>query len=124
MGFGISLVLFHFSVHRNGHILSGCNIPELHDAMPFPRKVPPSAGLVWVLLNRLIWLASHIEACSLQALIAGASDGDIFPLHHKFSVTHHLLGNGLHQLKIEHISHLTSELKGKNTPIGLRKPRK
>jgi hypothetical protein len=104
-------VLFYFSINGNRYILSGCDIPELHDAVPFPRKFPPSAGLVWVLLDRLILLALHVEAHSLQALIAGPSDRNTSPLDESFSLTHDLLGDGLHELKIEHVSHFASEVK-------------
>jgi hypothetical protein len=68
----------HFSIHRNGNKFVQFRLFELNHPMPFPCQLPPTARLLWVLLNGLIFPSIDLERYRPEAM--GTSPANRYPL--------------------------------------------
>src|SRR5580704_3134913 len=81
----------HLTIHRNGNKFIRLHVLELHHLMPFPCQLSPSAGLLRVLLNRLIFPTVHLEHHRPEATGTRPANRNSLALHLDGVAFHHLL---------------------------------
>jgi hypothetical protein len=88
-----STVKRNLTIHHNRHEPVIFYILELHDLMATPRQMPPSARLLRVLFDRLIFVPSDCERCSSQVLPTRRADRYRLTIHAHRRTRHQLRGN-------------------------------
>ncbi len=93
------------AVDGDRDVFAGGDVAELDDPVAFAGELSPAARLLRILFDRLVGLASGVEADGAQPLRAGARDGKALPFHGDGLGVGHLGRDGRDEGVIEHVSH-------------------